>query len=115
MLNNMFSSDSRTEIEKQKRLLTRERSELRQISDIIIQKLEKKIQVLATMESTIDRKMASLEQLLQRAETIKVPAIDTSRPNEIISLRERGMSPEEIAQVLEMPMGEVSLILDLNG
>lgn len=114
MINNILSSKSRAEIEQQKNLLTLELSEIREISEIIFKKLESKIKVLDAMEASIDRKMSSLERLIQRAEALGAPGTGMNRHQEIVALKERGLKPEEIAEVLAMPAGEVELILELN-
>ena len=114
MVKNLLASKSRTEIEKHKSLLTLELNEIREISDIIFKKLEKKIQVLEAAEASIDKKMASLERLIQRAEALRAPGTGMNRQHEIVGLRERGLRTEEIAEVLDMPVGEVELILELH-
>jgi uncharacterized protein len=111
---NLFASSTRVENEKQQRMLTRERAELRQISDIVIKKLEKKIELLQAMESTIDKKIAAFEGLIQQAESIKTKGDVGNRPHEIMALHGKGMKAADIAAVLVMPVGEVQLILELQ-
>ena len=111
---NLFASSARAENEKQQRLLTRERAELRQISDIVIRKLEKKIETLQAMESSIDKKIAAFECLIQQAEAIKTGGDVGNHPHEIMTLYGKGMKVEDIAAVLVMPVGEVQLILELQ-
>jgi len=110
---NLFSSSSKAELERERKLISRESAEIRQISDTIITKLEGKILTLEAMESSIDKKIAAFENLLQQAETISSGA-DMNRPHEIMALYEKGLKAEEIANVLAMPMGEVHLILELQ-
>jgi uncharacterized protein len=111
---NLFASSTKSENEKQQRLLTRERAEIRQISDIVIRKLEKKIELLQAMESSIDKKIAAFESLIQQAEAVKSSGEVRNRPHEIMALHRKGMKPEDIAAVLVMPVGEVQLILELQ-
>jgi hypothetical protein len=111
---NLFASSTKAENEKQQRLLTRERAEIRQISDIVIKKLEKKIELLQAMESSIDKKIAAFENLIQQAETLKTGGDVRNRPREIMTLYKKGMKTEDIAAVLAMPVGEVQLILELQ-
>lgn len=111
---NLFASSTKTENDKQQRLLTRERAEIRQISDIVIRKLEKKIEVLQAMESSIDKKIAAFESLIQQAEAIKTSGDVRNRPHEIMTLHGKGMKAEDIAAALVMPVGEVQLILELQ-
>ena len=111
----LFTSSARAENEKQQRMLMRERTEIRQISDIVIRKLEKKIELLQAMESSIDKKIAAFETLVQQAQTIKAGGDAKNRPHEIMTLAGKGMNTADIAAALAMPVGEVQLILDLQG
>lgn len=99
---------------RQKNLLTLELAEIREISDIIFKKVEVKIKVLEAMESSIDKKMASLERLIQRAEALNAPGAGMNRTHEVLALREKGLQTDEIAEVLDMHIGEVELVLELN-
>lgn len=114
MVRNLLSSKSRPAVEHEKKLLTLELAEVREISDLIFKKLEAKIKVLEAMESSIDRKMASLERLIQRAEAMHAPGAGMNRQHEILALKERGLGTGEIAEILDMHVGEVELILELN-
>lgn len=114
MVKNFLTSKTRAESEQQKSLLTLELAEVREISDLIFKKLEAKIKVLEAMESTVDKKMASLERLIHRAEALNAPGTGMNRQQEVLALRERGLRNDEIAEVLGMQAGEVELILDLN-
>lgn len=111
---NLFASSTKAENEKQLRMLTRERTEIRQISDIVIRKLEKKIELLQAMESSIDKKIEAFESLIQQAEAIKTSGDVRNRPHEIMTLYGKGMKAVDIAAVLVMPVGEVQLILELQ-
>jgi hypothetical protein len=110
----LFTTSARAENEKQHQLLTRERAEIRKISDIVIGKLEKKIEVLKAMESSIDKKIAAFESLILQAEAIKSNGDFRNRPHEIMTLYGKGMKAEDISAVLVMPVGEVQLILELQ-
>lgn len=111
---NLFASSTKAESEKQHRLLTRERAEIRRISDLVIGKLEKKLETLKTMETSIDNKIAAFESLIRQAEAIKTSGDVGNRPHEIMALHGKGMKAEDIAAVLAMPVGEVQLILELR-
>jgi len=115
MVRNILTSKSREELDKQKGLLTLELSEVREISDLIFRKLEKKMQALEAMEASIDKKMAALDRMIQRAEALRMPGAGVNRQHEIVALKERGLSPAEIAEILDMPVGEAELILELHG
>jgi hypothetical protein len=111
----IFASSTRAENEKQQRMLVRERTEIRQISDIVIRKLEKKIELLQAMECSIDKKIAAFETLVQQAQSINAGGDVKNRPQEIMALSGKGMKAADIAAALAMPVGEVQLILDLQG
>jgi len=99
---------------KEKHILTLELSEVKEIGDLIFKRLEKKINVLETLEASIDKKTERLEKLIQRVESIKAPAVGIERHHEIIALEQRGIKICEIANILDMPAGEVELILNLH-
>jgi hypothetical protein len=99
---------------KEKHLLTLELSEVKEIADLIFKRLEEKINVLEAMEASIDKKTERLEKLIQRVETIKAPAVGIERQHEIIALEQRGMKICEIADILDMPAGEVELIFNFH-
>jgi hypothetical protein len=66
------------------------------------------------MESSIDKKIAAFESLIQQADSIKTSGEVRNRPHEIMALYGKGMKAEDIAAVLVMPVGEVQLILELQ-
>jgi hypothetical protein len=114
-------------------VLSLEIAEIKEISDIIFRRIENKIGMLNEMEASVDRKIAVLERLLQRAEYFsnvpakapsvvptKVPANTPAQTNgmtrqqEVIALKQRGHKAGEIAGMLRMPVGEVEMILGLH-
>jgi len=114
MVKDMLSFNSKAAVEKGKNVLTLELAEIREISDIIFKKLEKKIQVIEAIEASVDAKMAALERLIQKAEYFRSPGSGANRHHEIIALKEKGLETLEIAEILDIPRGEVNLILDLH-
>jgi hypothetical protein len=84
-------------------------------ADKILRKLEKKIEILEAIESSVDKKLAAFERLIHMAEGIKTPGTSKSPRYEIVALNRRGLEPEEIAGILDIPRGEIELILNLNG
>ncbi len=102
-------------IDKEKTLLALELEEVREISDLLIARIEKKMQTLEAMDVSLDKKIATLERLLHRAEAFRAPHDVQSRPREIAALRQKGFGATEIADILGMPQGEVTLILDLQA
>lgn len=96
-------------------LLSLELSEIREISDMIFKRLERKIKVLEAIETSVDEKLSALEKLINRAEAI-IPATGlTNREQEISALKQKGLKIDEIAGILDMPVGEVELILNLRA
>jgi DNA-binding NarL/FixJ family response regulator len=98
----------------EKSLLALELAEIKEVADIIFNRLEKKIAVLEAIEASVDEKITDLEKLIQRVEAIKTPSEGTNRQHEITSLRQKGLKIDEIATILDMPRGEVELILNLS-
>ena len=84
-------------------------------ADKMIKKLEKKIEILEAIESSVDKKLAAFERLIHMAESIKTPGNNKSPRYEIMALNRRGLEAEEIAGILDIPRGEIELILNLNG
>lgn len=114
MRHNVITADKKDSADKQKRLLDLELAEVREISEMMFKKLERKIQALEALEATADKKIEALERLLQRADTTRSPDSAMNRQQEIVALRQKGLGHQEIAEVLDMPLGEVELILALN-
>ncbi|MBF0541192.1 MAG: hypothetical protein HQK91_07055 [Nitrospirae bacterium] len=84
-------------------------------ADKVLKKLEKKIEILEAIESSVDKKLAAFERLIHLAENIKTPGTTNSPRYEIVALNRRGLEAEEIAGILDIPRGEIELILNLNG
>jgi len=101
-------------LKKGKELVTVELSEAKEIADLIIKKIEKKIEVLEAIESSVDEKILTLQRLIDRIEILKEDAIPVDRERQVINLYKRGMSIEEISETLGIPAGEVELILNLQ-
>ncbi|HET6514393.1 MAG TPA: hypothetical protein VFG09_04475 [Thermodesulfovibrionales bacterium] len=100
---------------KEENLLSLELAEVKDVADLIFRRLEKKIEVLEAIESSVDEKIAILEKLLQQAESVKTPSDSMNRKHEIIALKRRGLKIDEIASILDMPVGEVQLVVNLDG
>lgn len=115
MKKSFFSKDPDV-LGREKTLLSLELSEIKDISDILFKRLEKKIQVLEAIEASVDKKIADIERLIQSAEALRAPSGSGGaiRQHEIFSLVKRGLKPHEIADILGMPVGEVDLILELH-
>ncbi len=90
-------------------------AEANEIADLLIQRIELKIKALMELESAVDKKIAILERLLQRAESIKIPSSTRAdKYDEILYLKNKGLKTEEVAKLLAIPVGEVELFLNLK-
>lgn len=89
-------------------------AEAQEIADLLIEKIEVKINTLKQLESEIDKKILIIEKLLQRADTIKIPSLRTDKYDEILYLKNKGMKITEIAKLLDIPAGEVELFLNMK-
>ncbi len=123
----MIAVKEKNIVEKEMNRLSLEVAEIREISDIIFRRIENKIVMLNEMEASVDRKIASLSQLIQRAEqvqgrtavapakpSVKAPPAVMTRQQEVMILKQRGLKASEIAGTLHIPVGEVELILGLQ-
>jgi DNA-directed RNA polymerase specialized sigma24 family protein len=99
---------------RERQLLDRHLSEVREIADMLITRIEEKIEMFRQLEGRVDEKTLRLEALLARSEAKRVPLTDQSRPSEIVTLHRRGLKIDEIAAILDIPSGEVELILNLH-
>lgn len=102
----------KTSVEKS--LLLLELAEIKEISDKLFERIEKKIEVLKALEASVDEKINALKRLGQ--ETVSETPSDEiqQRKNMILSLRQKGLEIEEISSILKIPKGEVELILNLH-
>ena len=75
--------------------------------------LEKKMQAVESLEASVDKKIGALEMLARRAEAMKSHGGASNRQHEIVSLHHKGLKTREIGEVLDMPVGEVELILEV--
>lgn len=97
-------------------LMTFQLAEAKEITDLLIERLEEKIKTLKELELSVDKKIAIIERLLQRADSIKIPSLArTDRYEEILYLKNKGLKIEEIAKLLDIPAGEVELFLNLKN
>jgi len=94
--------------------LALEVAEIKEISDLIFRRIEKKIVALNDIEAEVDKKIATLEQLMKKADQVKTPAAAMNRHQQVVVMRQRGCKLGEIARTLQMPVGEVELILGMH-
>lgn len=87
-----------------------EQRELREIGELLLKRIDKKISELKAIEKTVDDKIETLKTLLEKAEGLYQRDI---RKEEIVSLYRKGLKIDDIASSLQMPSGEVELVLRL--
>lgn len=106
-------SRGRDKTSLEKGLLLLELAEIKEISDRIFERIEKKIEVLKALEASVDEKISALRKLGQ--ETIsEAHSEGIDQRNIVLSLNQKGLGIEEISSVLKIPKGEVELILSLH-
>jgi len=96
------------------------------ISGQLREELEEKHQLINGLNEKLDKRVMSLNVLLNRADALlssydRGPADANDNPvslkgqeKEILRLAKKGLDLEKIAQVLTIPKGEVKLVMDLN-
>lgn len=101
---------------REKDLIALEITEMHEIAERLIKKLESRILIIESAEKRIDEKIERLEQLIEKAEHLHAASGDpsTGRNREIQALVKKGLSVDEIAKILNMPKGEIELILSLG-
>jgi hypothetical protein len=115
---------------KSKRVATPEMVEIGTITKKLIDRLDHKIDTLKALEARADQKIAILDGLITKYKNLgpsedflagapkTLPAEgDNQAPkglrDEVESLAEKGFNTEQIARILDIPSGEVELILNL--
>jgi hypothetical protein len=94
-------------------------SEIDEITDKLVSRIEKKITALRTLSGEADQRIAILDGLITKYKNIQLPARIEARPEEKSSqgdvrlLSGKGFSPDQIARILDLPSGEVELMLNL--
>jgi DNA-directed RNA polymerase specialized sigma24 family protein len=113
MLKKTFRSALTVRRQKEYELLAPELSEIKDIADILFGRIEKKIEELKNIEVRVDEKIKFLKDLIKRAESLASSSESSTHIREVITLSEKGLKIDEIARILDMPAGEVELILNL--
>ena len=98
----------------EKGLLLLELAEIKEISDKLFERIEKKIEVLKALEASVDEKINALKKLGQEAVSEKPSDGIEQQKNMVLSLRQKGLEIQEISSILKIPKGEVELILNLH-
>jgi len=96
------------------------------ISGQLREELEEKHQLINGLNEKLDKRVMSLNVLLNRADALLSsydrgpadakdnPIFFKSQEKEILKLAKKGIDLEKIAQILAIPKGEVKLVLDLS-
>lgn len=115
MLKNILKPDKKG-LSKAKDVLTLEVAELQEIAEKLFQRIDGKIKALKAAEKSADKKIERLSKLLERLEDLDLPADLAMAPRyrEIKNLAKKGLKVDEIANILDIPVGEVELIMDLD-
>jgi|Deesub1362B_J571_1020462.scaffolds.fasta_scaffold00226_38 thiaminase len=82
---------------------------------LLCERLEKNISELKSLETTVNKKIDRLEQMLQKAELMEEMVEKRDRDNEVRALSDKGISSDEISRILNIPKGEVELILKVQN
>ena len=96
--------------------LTLEVSEAAEIAEKIFRRLDRKMKELAAIEKRVDEKREALERMLVRAENLKPSAgLDLDpKYREVRNLARKGLKIDDIAGILDIPRGEIELILTID-
>jgi superfamily I DNA/RNA helicase len=103
---------------KANRDLILELAEINEITEKLVRRIENKIKDLKTIETQADQKIAILDGLISRIKNMN-PSLEWTAANEVghqgevRALSHKGFNPEQIARILDLPSGEVELILNM--
>ncbi len=95
-----------------------ELSEVNEITEKLVNRIENKIKVLKAIEAQADHKIAILDGLITKMKDMdpsieRFGARESGQRGEVRTLSHKGFNPEQIARILDLPSGEVELILNL--
>lgn len=94
--------------------------EIQEIAEKLVERIERKIETLKRIEAQADEKIALLDGLISRWKHLQERPLETEggrrkdlQQGEVLSLARKGFNAEEISRILDLPRGEVELILNL--
>jgi hypothetical protein len=92
--------------------------EINDIAEKLFVRIDQKIKALKTVEAGADEKIAILDGLISQSKKINhnaepLAAAGEGHQKEVQSLFGKGFTAEQIARILDLPSGEVELILNL--
>jgi chromosome segregation ATPase len=79
------------------------------------QALAQQMDASGGVAAKLEKKIVDLEQVVRQSLASSALHAESQRQQDIIKLTAKGLSSREIAGALEMPIGEVQLILSLKG
>lgn len=90
--------------------------EVEELSEFVIKRIDEKIERLQEIEKRIDKKVELLQRLLARVDEVTDEPLPKEhyRIREVLVLAEKGLKVEEIASILDIPVGEVELIINVH-
>jgi DNA-binding transcriptional MerR regulator len=96
--------------------LSVEIAEISEIAEMLFGKIEDRMKALVGVEQRLDSKIALLEELIQRLEKAaqSYGSGGDKQYRDITELSARGLKIDDIAGLLDIPRGEVELILRLR-
>ncbi|MBI5601860.1 MAG: hypothetical protein HY879_00735 [Deltaproteobacteria bacterium] len=103
---------------KAQRDITLEMSEINDIIEKMVLRIDNKIKALKIMETRADQKIAILDGMITKLKTkpfigVTSDKAEQGHQNDVQTLADKGFNAEQIARILDLPSGEVELILNL--
>ncbi len=92
--------------------------EINDIAEKLFIRIEQKFKALKAVEARADEKIAILDGLITKFKKMNLPTeslgvVGEGRQKEVLALSGKGFNSEQIARILDLPSGEVELILNL--
>ena len=90
--------------------------EMEELSEFVLKRIDERIEQLKEIEKRLDRKVELLQRLLARVDEVTDEPMPKEhyRVREVLVLAQKGLKPEEIATILDIPVGEVELIINVH-
>lgn len=105
---------------KEQKRFAMEVMEIQEIAEKLVARIERKIETLKSIEAQADEKIALLDGLISRWKRLQggIPGKGEERGkdynrDEVLALARKGFDAEQISRILDLPRGEVELILNL--
>ncbi len=112
IINSVLNSTKKMQFKKSSSVNYLGSEEMKKTVKTILMKIEKRIEIMEAIETSVDEKLAIFERLMNMFETHKIPANLISSNNEICNLTRKGLRADDIADILNIPKGEVELVVN---